>query len=399
MDYIVKIMYEESKVVKGFQGPSCVDYMKFDSRNVAEKFINGERVYDYLDESVRLRKDEIPVYLDNANGDILWENMSLKKDGLKVIDYLKFNQFVDGPVSPGEKAAEYIYARFCDYFDDCVGDEIFAKTMTGDNMYSNMLRFYKAAQQENLDDVDEFVSYAYEMLDTELNKNIIANMEKACSEHYNTMLSSDIEYLLKDAPYEEVIAQCETERGKSEFTNITIRSLNEGDYAEVEALDELSGNGVADMVDCEEYAWGVFVEEELVGYCTIGGADEPAMGYDEYPQWTNESLLLSDVFIKEEYRGHGLALRLINEALEKGNPENESVFITLLDDNLCSLYKRVGFRFIEEGNMVKECSNKTYKTSLEERIQRGKEVLLTDAENGNFPTPEPIHDGKNIVGR
>lgn len=69
-----------------------------------------------------------------------------------------------------------------------------------------------------------------------------------------------------------------------EIEEVILRALTEADPEQVEMLDELSGNGVADMFDCEEYAWGVFVGNELVGYCTLGGADDYEMGYDEYPE-------------------------------------------------------------------------------------------------------------------
>lgn len=132
---------------------------------------------------------------------------------------------------------------------------------------------------------------------------------------------------------------------------IKIRSLSEEDVIEVSYLDELSGNGVACMIDCEEYAWGIFVDKKLVGYCTIGGAD--VGDYDEEAEWTDDSLLLSDVFILSEYRGNGYAKLLVNEALNLANPDNESVFLKVLDDRLAYLYGSLGFQYLHDGTMVK----------------------------------------------
>ena len=134
---------------------------------------------------------------------------------------------------------------------------------------------------------------------------------------------------------------------------LRVASLSEKDLAQVQLLDELSGNDVAFMLDGEDYAWGVFLGDELVGYCTIGGADDPDMDYDNYEEWTDSSLCLSDVFVKEEYRGRGAALTMINEALQQANPDNDSVFITLLNDGLEHLYEQAGFRHIDDGTMVK----------------------------------------------
>lgn len=82
------------------------------------------------------------------------------------------------------------------------------------------------------------------------------------------------------------------------------------------------------------------------------------------------------MFIKEEYRGRGLPLKLIEEALEKGNPGKESVFITLLDDGLGYLYEKVGFRFIADGNMVRAVQQNR-NISLDEKIKDAKNPVDT----------------------
>ena len=356
MEYTAKVMYEEPKIYPGFDSPFYVDYVVFDSEEEGRKFINGEAAYDYLDNTVRLRDKEKAIYLVDANGNMLWENEELKKECSKVIDYLKLNQFPEEPCTPGEKAAEYICSRIRDYYEDCDEDQLFQEAFITNNEYENMLRFCEAVQKTDLSEVPDFARYAYQMLDLKLNENIIANMEKACNEHYDTLLSSDIEYLLSDEPYEDLICRCNVEF-KKDMSGVVLRPLTEDDEIQVEVLDEVTGNGVAEMLDAEDYAWGLFYGEELVGYCTLGGADDPTMGYDKYPEWTGDSLCLSDVFVKEDYRGQGLALKMINEVLEKANLEKASVFITVIDDRLSYLYEKLGFEMIDEGTMVKRAGD------------------------------------------
>lgn len=137
---------------------------------------------------------------------------------------------------------------------------------------------------------------------------------------------------------------------------VLVRPLNEEDREQVELLDVESGNDVAWGLDSEDYAWGVFLGQELVGYCTLGGADVDTV-YESFKEWTCDSLCLCDVFVKKEYRGHGLALRLVGDVLDKGNQAKENVFLTVLDDDLCSFYEKLGFRLLENGTMVRDANN------------------------------------------
>lgn len=50
-----------------------------------------------------------------------------------------------------------------------------------------------------------FTEMAYNLLNTEISYSIIANMLKACERYYNTMLSSDIEYLVKPYTWDELL--------------------------------------------------------------------------------------------------------------------------------------------------------------------------------------------------
>lgn len=156
-------------------------------------------------------------------------------------------------------------------------------------------------------------------------------------------------------------------------SSLCVRALSEEDLVQVEVLDELSGNSVSDMVDSPDYAWGLFVDSELVGYCTVGGADDLDMDYDEFKEWTDDSLLLSDVYVKEEHRGHGYGLRLVDEALSLYNNMGSSVFLTILDDRLSHFYEKLGFRTLDDnGTMVRDFESRAL--LLDEKIKEAQSL-------------------------
>jgi len=136
-----------------------------------------------------------------------------------------------------------------------------------------------------------------------------------------------------------------------------IRPLWDEDNEQVKAMDDKSGNYVSQWLkDNEDYAWGFFKNDELIGYVTIGYADDCRSTIENYPGWTHDSLLLSDVYIKPEYRKHGRALKLIGEVIRRRTAlEPELVFVTLLHLGLVSLYKKLGFKEIGDACMVKDC--------------------------------------------
>ena len=145
---------------------------------------------------------DYPAKAVDKTNDLAVENM-------KVIDYLKLHQFEGSPITAGEKVAEYIYSRIDDYYADCDDDKVFVENFIGDDKFVNVLRFYENTKDVDRYSLDEFVVAALDMLNTDLSSNIISNMERACVEHYDTLLSSDIEFLLEDAPYDVVISCCD----------------------------------------------------------------------------------------------------------------------------------------------------------------------------------------------
>lgn len=137
------------------------------------------------------------------------------------------------------------------------------------------------------------------------------------------------------------------------MNNTYVRALEECDKEQVLKLDELSRSCLAEYLDCNNYVWGIFnSNNELLGYCTLGGADDSTLGYSFYSYWTKDSLVLCDVFIKEDNRRKGLAIEMIKEVLKNANPDRESVFLTIVTDKLRRLYEKVGFKYIKDGCMV-----------------------------------------------
>ncbi len=129
---------------------------------------------------------------------------------------------------------------------------------------------------------------------------------------------------------------------------LVVRSLNEEDFDIVKALDERSGNSLADMMDCDDYGFGLFKDDVLIGYCSVGGADVYEDDIENYPGYTDDSLLLGDVFVVPEEAGKGFGSILVDEAIKLATENNkELVFCPLLDNNLVNFYEKLGFKVID----------------------------------------------------
>lgn len=131
--------------------------------------------------------------------------------------------------------------------------------------------------------------------------------------------------------------------------HISTRGLNEADACEVRHLDRLSGECVAEWLDTD-MSYGIFYDHKLIGYLTLGYADECGEPIESHPVRTCDSLMLSNVFVCEEYRGQGLGKKMISQALVN---TNESVFLSFLYDELIPYYNSLGFAEIGENAMLK----------------------------------------------
>lgn len=121
-------------------------------------------------------------------------------------------------------------------------------------------------------------------------------------------------------------------------------------------MDQMSGFCMEQWLDDNvDFAWGLFHNDKLIGYCSIGIADdtEPLIeGHEAYKE--DSSLYLSDVFILPEYRNQGYGSQMIKESIEtrwKMDGEKNTVYLHAMgitgdlpyDEKLKSFYEQIGF--------------------------------------------------------
>lgn len=144
--------------------------------------------------------------------------------------------------------------------------------------------------------------------------------------------------------------------------NLTVRLLNEKDLKKVRQMDDMSGNYVQEWLDeNEDFAWGIFLKDKLIGYCTTGCADCDKETFGDYDGFSDDAIILSNVYVRRVFRGRGIATKMINEVLDKRNPNDEEcVFLTVLYDDLYRFYSKLGFKWLDESEsyaMVKDRNN------------------------------------------
>lgn len=152
--------------------------------------------------------------------------------------------------------------------------------------------------------------------------------------------------------------------------SITVRPFRYDDLADVIEMDAESGNCVQQWVkDLEpdednDYSWGIYNGNILMGYCTIGYADDVCSTIENHPLHAEESYLLSDVYMKPDYRHQGYGLKLITETIKGRFAKEETlpVFLQAFYDDLKYFYGKAGFECILDENdyscMVYDPNNK-----------------------------------------
>ena len=143
----------------------------------------------------------------------------------------------------------------------------------------------------------------------------------------------------------------------SDNTSIIVRPFTYADLADVISMDDESGNDVHPWVqDLEgennDYSWGIYVDDKLAGYCTIGYADDVWEAIENHPLYNNNTYLLSDVYMKPEYRHQGYGLKLITETIKGRFAKEETlpVFLQAFYDDLKHFYSKAGFEYIPNEN-------------------------------------------------
>lgn len=89
------------------------------------------------------------------------------------------------------------------------------------------------------------------------------------------------------------------------LSTATVKLLTMKELHSVRFMDVVSDFYVEQWLEENtDYAWGIFKNEtdELMGYCTIGYADDTSDIIEKHPEHTDDSLLLSDVYIKPQFR-------------------------------------------------------------------------------------------------
>jgi GNAT superfamily N-acetyltransferase len=122
-----------------------------------------------------------------------------------------------------------------------------------------------------------------------------------------------------------------------------VRLLSREDEDQVASMDEASGFYVGQWIeDNEDYAYGLFDKDTLIGYCTIGEASDVCEEICGDKDYDDDSLILSDVYITPEYRGQGNALKMLQETLSI-RVHTETIYCEPRYESLQRLYKKVGF--------------------------------------------------------
>lgn len=159
---------------------------------------------------------------------------------------------------------------------------------------------------------------------------------------------------------------------------VIIKPLSAVDAQEIIKMDDMSGFYVSqwleEMDEDNDYSWGIYVDHVLAGYCTIGYADDVPSVIEKHPDYSSESYLLSDVFIKPEYRHNGYGLQMITETIlgRWRMEETGPVFLEILYDKLKNFYGKARFELLSDGVCM---------VLLPENIKRTKMDLSKDEKN------------------
>ena len=132
-----------------------------------------------------------------------------------------------------------------------------------------------------------------------------------------------------------------------------VRALSFSDKTLIEQMDELSGNDVSQWFNneddyAEEYAYGIFRGDEMIGYCTIGNADDCGEMIESHALYSHDALMLSDVYVKPSCRGLGVGTQLVATVVVNKlytNGIDTVIYLTVLYDLLGEFYRKIGFEW------------------------------------------------------
>ena len=142
----------------------------------------------------------------------------------------------------------------------------------------------------------------------------------------------------------------------SKEIEVVVRTLSETDSAQVQVLDLLSNNNVSASLDIDWYAWGLFQNNKLLAYCTIGGIDGTEHESIAKEMGANPACTLSDVYVHPYCRRMGFGSELIKVAIEY-MASNSTIFCTIFNASLYEFYESIGFEELEDGILCYKCKS------------------------------------------
>lgn len=149
-----------------------------------------------------------------------------------------------------------------------------------------------------------------------------------------------------------------------QISDLEVRPLFSCDSEQVSAMDEASGFYLEQWLDDEDFGWGVLHNNKLIGYCSVGGADDVDSEIFDDPDYSCDALLLSDVYVDPAYRGQGVATFMLSQVLNRVEPNDVTIYCCPMYSDLERLYNRVGFISMDSlCHAMKRTPNEAHSTS------------------------------------
>ena len=156
------------------------------------------------------------------------------------------------------------------------------------------------------------------------------------------------------------LCHCMKNIGYGDF--ITVKQLTIDDIAEIKHIDIRSGAVIALFIQKYniDYAYGIFIQNHgLIGYCSVGIDD---IDYEDWSplikdkDYNMNSLILGDVYIKDEFRNKGYGKWLIICAIMlrwKTRGHKSPVYLYTTTNDIIPYYKSIGFNVLNNERFMK----------------------------------------------
>jgi GNAT superfamily N-acetyltransferase len=144
--------------------------------------------------------------------------------------------------------------------------------------------------------------------------------------------------------------------------SFTIKRLTIQNCDEVSDLDKTSKENARKELDTKNYnkskmiAYGIYDKDKLIGRCTLADSN---VGFPPevkaLPEYNKDSFMLFNVFVRPEYRGRGIASKLVKTAIQR-HPDihkDNNIFLIVFDKKLYDFYSKIGFKVIDDYIMIK----------------------------------------------